>query len=164
MAKTKKTEVQGIDISYHTIEGEEYINLTDIARYKDSQRPEMPMQGWMNTMKTIEFLLAWEEKNNPDFIEKDTTDIIKSIKIRTQDGDIYLDSHNLLTFDNKYMNDMNDLETYLLNIDIRPEKGVILNVYGDDRILIGNIKNGEFLHKRFFAKKYNEITIIPKLL
>lgn len=73
MAKTKKTAVQGIDISYHTIEGEEYINLTDIARYKDNERPELPMQGWMNTMKTIEFLLAWEEKNNPDFKHGEST-------------------------------------------------------------------------------------------
>ncbi|MFK8102567.1 MAG: KilA-N domain-containing protein [Saprospiraceae bacterium] len=67
MSKRKITEVQGIPISYHTIEEEEYINLTDIARYKDADRPELPVQSWINTMKTVEFLLAWEEKNNPDF-------------------------------------------------------------------------------------------------
>ena len=61
------------------------------------------------------------------------------------------------------MNDLNDLETYLSNIDIRPESGIILNVYGD-RKLIGYIKQGEFLNKEFFMKKYDEIRIIPKPL
>lgn len=67
MSKRKIIKIEGIDISYHKIAGEEYINLTDIARYKDAERPELPMQAWINTMKTIEFLLVWEEKNNPDF-------------------------------------------------------------------------------------------------
>ena len=67
MGKRKKTSIQGIDISYHSLEGEEYINLTDIARYKNPDRPEIPFQKWIGTNKTIEFLLAWERKNNPDF-------------------------------------------------------------------------------------------------
>lgn len=67
MAKRHILKVQNIDISYHRVEGEEYINLTDIARFKDSKRPELPMQSWINNNKTIEFLLAWEEKNNPNF-------------------------------------------------------------------------------------------------
>lgn len=67
MSKRAVTKVQGIEILYHKIEGEEYINLTDIARYKDSKRPELPLQTWINTIKTIEFLLAWETKYNPDF-------------------------------------------------------------------------------------------------
>ncbi len=67
MSKRKITTIQGVNISYHKINNEEYINLTDIARYKDAKRPELPLQTWINTMKTIEFLLVWEEKNNPDF-------------------------------------------------------------------------------------------------
>lgn len=67
MAKKKTTQVQGVEISYHLIDDDEYINLTDIARYKDDSRPELPLQTWINTNKTIEFLLAWEEKHNPDF-------------------------------------------------------------------------------------------------
>jgi len=67
MSKRKTTEAQGIQISYHRIEGEDYINITDIARYKDEGRPDVPVNTWINTNKTIEFLLAWEEKNNPDF-------------------------------------------------------------------------------------------------
>jgi len=67
MSKRKTTQVQGVNISYHQIEGEEFINLTDIARYKNSKRPELPVQKWIGTNKTIEFLLAWERKNNPNF-------------------------------------------------------------------------------------------------
>lgn len=67
MAKKKTTQVQGVDISYHLIDNEEYINLTDIARYKNANRPEVPFQKWIGANKTIEFLLAWERKNNPNF-------------------------------------------------------------------------------------------------
>lgn len=73
MSKRHVTKVQGLAITYHTIEGEEYINLTDIARHKDATRPELPLQTWMNGMKTIEFLLAWEEKNNPNFKHGEST-------------------------------------------------------------------------------------------
>jgi len=73
MSKRQITKVQGLDITYHKIEGEEYINLTDIARYKDPKRPEIPLQTWINNMKTIEFLLAWEEKNNPNFKHREST-------------------------------------------------------------------------------------------
>lgn len=67
MSKRKIVTIQGINISYHKIDNEDYINLTDIARYKDADRPELPLQTWVNTLKTIEFLLVWEQKNNPDF-------------------------------------------------------------------------------------------------
>lgn len=73
MSKRKTTEVQGIQISYHHLEGEDYINITDIARYKDADRPDVPVNTWINTNKTIEFLLAWEEKNNPDFKPSEKT-------------------------------------------------------------------------------------------
>ena len=67
MSKLKVVKVQGISINYHRIEGEDYINLTDIARSKDAKRSELPIQNWINTNKTIAFLLVWEKKNNPDF-------------------------------------------------------------------------------------------------
>lgn len=73
MSKRKVTKVQGLEIVYHQIDGEAYINLTDIARHKDEKRPELPLQTWVNSNKTIEFLLAWETKNNPDFKHGETT-------------------------------------------------------------------------------------------
>jgi len=76
MSKGKVTKVQGVSISYHQIDGEEYINLTDIARHKDPKRPEVPVQGWIKSLKTIEFLLVWERKNNRDFKHRQT-DVFK---------------------------------------------------------------------------------------
>lgn len=67
MSKRKLAKVQGLEISYQSIGDEPYINLTDIARYKNSNRPEIPVQRWIGANKTIEFLLAWENKNNPEF-------------------------------------------------------------------------------------------------
>ncbi|MFK7932560.1 MAG: KilA-N domain-containing protein [Saprospiraceae bacterium] len=67
MGSKKTTQVQGFDISYHLIDNQEFINLTDIAKYKKQSRPEVQIQKWIGANKTLEFLLAWEKKNNPDF-------------------------------------------------------------------------------------------------
>ena len=45
---------------------DDYISLTDIARYK-SDEPKMVIQNWMRNRNTIEFLGVWEELHNPDF-------------------------------------------------------------------------------------------------
>ena len=45
---------------------DDYISLTDIARYK-SDEPKMVIQNWMRNRNTIEFLGVWEGLNNPDF-------------------------------------------------------------------------------------------------
>ncbi len=67
MSKRKVTKVKGLDITYHSHDEEPFINLTDIARYVNPKRPEIPVQRWMNSEKTLGFLLAWEKKNNADF-------------------------------------------------------------------------------------------------
>lgn len=73
MEKSKVVSIQGIEISYHKEDNDEYICLTDIAKYKDVDRPELPLQTWINTLKTIEFLLVWEQKNNSDFKHGEST-------------------------------------------------------------------------------------------
>ena len=45
---------------------DDYISLTDIARYK-SDEPKMVIQNWMRNRNTIEFLGVWEGLYNPDF-------------------------------------------------------------------------------------------------
>lgn len=45
---------------------EDYISLTDIARYQ-SDDPSAVIQNWMRNRDTIEFLGLWEQLNNPDF-------------------------------------------------------------------------------------------------
>jgi len=46
---------------------EDYICITDIARYKDADRTDYLIQNWLRNRNTIEFLGIWEQLNNPDF-------------------------------------------------------------------------------------------------
>ncbi len=46
---------------------EDYICLTDIARYKDSDRTDDLIRNWVRNRNTIEFLGIWERLNNPGF-------------------------------------------------------------------------------------------------
>lgn len=46
---------------------EDYISLTDMARYKDTERTNYIIQNWMRNRSTIEYLGVWEQLNNPDF-------------------------------------------------------------------------------------------------
>ena len=57
----------GIDIGIYTQDFEnEFISLTDIARYK-SDDPTAVIQNWMRNRDVIEFLALWERLHNPDF-------------------------------------------------------------------------------------------------
>jgi len=57
----------GIDIGIYTRDFEnEYISLTDIARYK-SNEPNAVIQNWMRNRDVIEFLGLWEKLHNSDF-------------------------------------------------------------------------------------------------
>ena len=45
----------------------EYICITDIARFKNSERTGVIIGNWLRNRNTIEFLGIWEQLNNPDF-------------------------------------------------------------------------------------------------
>ena len=56
----------GIDIGIYTQDFEnEFISLTDIARYK-SDDPTAVIQNWMRNRDVIEFLGLWETLHNPE--------------------------------------------------------------------------------------------------
>lgn len=67
MAKNKKIQVQNIAITFYQDNREDYISLTDIARYKNPDEPKDVVKNWMRSRSTIEFLGLWEQINNPDF-------------------------------------------------------------------------------------------------
>ena len=46
---------------------DDYISLTDIARYKNPHEPKDVVAGWMRLRNTIEYLGIWERLNNADF-------------------------------------------------------------------------------------------------
>ncbi len=66
MAK-QKINVKGTEIVLFSKEKGDYISLTDIARYKDSERSDYILQNWMRNRSTIEFIGLWEQIHNPNF-------------------------------------------------------------------------------------------------
>ena len=59
---------KGIDIGIYTTNFEnEFISLTDIAKYRNEDDSRFVIQNWMRNRNTIEFLGIWEELHNSDF-------------------------------------------------------------------------------------------------
>lgn len=63
----KKIKIENLEIVFFSKEKEEYISLTDMARFKDANRTNYIIQNWMRTRNTIEFIGLWEQLSNPDF-------------------------------------------------------------------------------------------------
>jgi len=76
MKENIKTQiaVKGQEINVMRIDGKEYISLTDLARYADSEEPRYPIQNWMRNKDVILYLGLWEQINNENFkgVEFDT--------------------------------------------------------------------------------------------
>lgn len=70
MAKQQVKETihaKGFEISIYTEDFKnEYISLTDIAKYK-SDEPNDVIRNWLRSKDTIEFLGLWEQLNNSNF-------------------------------------------------------------------------------------------------
>lgn len=63
-----KISAKGTDISVLSQgNDDDYISLTDIARYKNPEEPKNVVSNWMRLRNTIEYLGLWETLNNPDF-------------------------------------------------------------------------------------------------
>jgi hypothetical protein len=67
MAKKDKIIVQGTEIMLFSQKKEDYISLTDMARYKDTMETSLVISHWLSTRYTIEFIGVWESINNPNF-------------------------------------------------------------------------------------------------
>lgn len=66
MIKTK-LKVNDLEVVLYSEKDEEYISLTDMAKFKDTRRTNYIIQNWMRTKYTIEFLGLWEKFCNPNF-------------------------------------------------------------------------------------------------
>ncbi len=60
-------KVKDQDVRVIRIDGREYISLTDLARYVDSEEPRLPIRDWMRNKEVIKFLGLWEIINNQNF-------------------------------------------------------------------------------------------------
>ena len=70
MSKIKKEtiEANGFSIQIYTEDFKnDYISLTDIAKYRNSDDPRFVIQNWMRNRNTLEFIGLWEVLNNENF-------------------------------------------------------------------------------------------------
>ena len=55
------------EIRVMRIDNEDYISLTDLARYKNPNAPSDVIKKWLSNYDTIEFLGLWEKLSNENF-------------------------------------------------------------------------------------------------
>lgn len=66
--KNEKISANGFDIQVYTEDFKnDYMSLTDIARYKNTDDPRFVIQNWMRNRNTLEFIGLWEVLNNTNF-------------------------------------------------------------------------------------------------
>jgi len=65
--KSKKIDVAGTEVTIVQANQEEYVSITDIAKYRNSEAPADIVKNWLRSKNTIELLGLWEKLNNPDF-------------------------------------------------------------------------------------------------
>ena len=62
-----KINIMNHEIAFYSVKEEDFICITDIARYKNSAHTDDLIRNWLRNRNTIEFLGIWEQLNNPDF-------------------------------------------------------------------------------------------------
>lgn len=68
---TETIHANGIEIGIYTTDfKEEYISLTDIARFRSSD-PRITIHSWLKSRDIVEFLGLWESLHNPAFKRSD---------------------------------------------------------------------------------------------
>jgi hypothetical protein len=65
--KNRKIEIKGVEVTFLKNREEDYICITDIAKFKNPEAPRDIIKNWMRTKNTIELLGLWERLHNPDF-------------------------------------------------------------------------------------------------
>ena len=65
---TTKINVKNLSIAIKTNkENDDFICLTDMAKFKNADDPRFVVQKWMSSRGIVEFLGVWEEIYNPNF-------------------------------------------------------------------------------------------------
>lgn len=65
--KNRTINVKDREITVSRKQQDEYISLTDIARYKNPNEPIDIIKNWLRSRTTIEFIGLWEQLHNPAF-------------------------------------------------------------------------------------------------
>src|SRR6185312_1481540 len=64
---TQHITVKEVSIRTITVNGIDYISITDIAKQKNLVEPKDVVKNWMRLKNTLEYLGLWEQLNNPAF-------------------------------------------------------------------------------------------------
>jgi hypothetical protein len=67
MAKKESVQVQGTEIAVLVHRQDDYISLTDMAKYKNAEATGLVISHWLSTRYTVEFMGIWEKFNNQNF-------------------------------------------------------------------------------------------------
>lgn len=66
--KNSTVSAKGLEIrTILTTEDNDYLSLTDIAKYKNAEAPSDVIKNWLRLRNTIEYLGIWEQLHNPNF-------------------------------------------------------------------------------------------------
>ena len=64
---TVNIDVEGTAIAILSHRQDDYISLTDMAKYKNAEIPGTVVSHWMSTNFSINYMGLWEKMNNLDF-------------------------------------------------------------------------------------------------
>ncbi len=67
MKKNKTIEVLSTEVKIKTIDQDDFICLTDIAKSKNPEHPDDLIRNWLRNRNTLELLGIWEQLHNPGF-------------------------------------------------------------------------------------------------
>jgi len=89
---SKKITALGIEVRYNRINQDDYISLTDIAKFK-TDAPDRVIATWMRAYNTICYLGTWENLYNPDF----KPHIYEGFKIESSENAFWLSPQKWVT-------------------------------------------------------------------
>jgi hypothetical protein len=67
MAHQNKLRIEDHEIAVFSRNAEDYISITDMARFKNNETTGLVISHWLSTRYTVEFMGIWEQINNPNF-------------------------------------------------------------------------------------------------
>ena len=66
MSKSKTITLKGTEITIFHIEKDDYISLTDMARFKNAETTGLVISNWLSTRYTVEFIGLRKTIKNPN--------------------------------------------------------------------------------------------------
>jgi len=65
--KKNKINIKGTEIALFSKNENDFVSLTDIAKYKNKEATGLIISHWLRTRYTVEFMGFWEQMHNPNF-------------------------------------------------------------------------------------------------